>query len=150
MSDLSAKGTFSFLLLAGACVGHLALMIYSHNWCYAAALSRFANKVIRIVHALLMLAGLAGFWFMYGLDLPDSLHRDPVSSWHALVNAYLFLCWAVGFGIFPALTLTRLLRRVPAALLSNDTRTVDIAAELGYKPIGRGKHRRLARLPKNE
>ena len=150
MSDLSGNDILSFLLLAGACVGHLAIMVYAYNWWYGVALSRFGNKAIRVVHAALMLAGLATIWHVYGLDLPGSLYGDSVSLWRLFLNAYLLLCWAIGFGVLPALTLARLLRRAPAILVSNDTRTVDIAAELGYKPIGRGKHRHLARLPRNE
>jgi predicted MPP superfamily phosphohydrolase len=150
MSDLSFKDAFAVVLFVGGCVGHVALVIRSHNWWYAAPVSRFANKFFRIAHAVLMFGGLLLFWSFYGLDLPDSLHRDSVLPWPWLLNAYLFLCWFVAFGVFPAITLARLVRRLPAALLSNHTQTLDVAKELGYKPLGRGKHRLLARLPRNE
>jgi predicted MPP superfamily phosphohydrolase len=52
--------------------------------------------------------------------------------------------------VLPFVTLRRRLRRPPAALESNHTQTVDIAAELGYFPAGSGKNRLLARLPGNE
>src|SRR5207253_2942862 len=35
-------------------------------------------------------------------------------------------------------------------LLSNHTRMIDIAAELGYKPAGRGTYRLLSKLPGNQ
>jgi predicted MPP superfamily phosphohydrolase len=56
----------------------------------------------------------------------------------------------VGVGVVPAVTLWRRLRPRPGALLSNHSHTVDVAAQLGYKPVGRGKYRLLARLPGNE
>src|SRR5437764_508652 len=43
-----------------------------------------------------------------------------------------------------------LLRPRPPALVSNHTETVDVARELGFKPVGQGKHRRLAALPFNQ
>src|SRR5262249_4683262 len=41
-------------------------------------------------------------------------------------------------------------RAQPSALISNHTETFDVAAKLGFKPAGRGKHRLLAYLPGNE
>jgi predicted MPP superfamily phosphohydrolase len=56
----------------------------------------------------------------------------------------------IGLAVLPCITLWRLLNPRPAVLLSNHTHCVDLAAELGYKPVGRGKYRLLARLPGNE
>src|SRR5262249_52988317 len=63
---------------------------------------------------------------------------------------YLLVCWAVAFGVLPALALGRRLRRQPDVQRCARTRRVDIAAELGHKPVDRGRHCFLARLPGNE
>ena len=64
--------------------------------------------------------------------------------------AYTWLCWLTAAVLFPATTVYNRLIRHPAALLSNHTQTVDIAKELGFKPLGLGKRRHLARLPFNQ
>src|SRR5262249_32690777 len=44
------------ILGVGACLGHLVLMIISHNWCYGQALPRHTGKIIHLSHGLLILA----------------------------------------------------------------------------------------------
>jgi predicted MPP superfamily phosphohydrolase len=77
---------------------------------------------------------------------------DMSRAWNFVppLTIYLAICWIIGFGIVPGLTILRLLKKRPLALLSNHTRTIDFARQLGYKPIGDGKYRHLARLPANE
>jgi predicted MPP superfamily phosphohydrolase len=65
-------------------------------------------------------------------------------------QAYALVCALVGLGYIPFLVVWHLCRGQPAALLSNHTCTVDVASQLGYKPIGHGKYRALAHLPGNE
>src|SRR5262249_51984958 len=77
----------------------------------------------------------------------DSFTRD---RWYLIRDGYTLGCAAVGIGVVPSITLVRSLRRRPTVLLSNHTQTLNVAERLGYKPIGRGKHRRLACLPFNE
>ena len=139
---------FPFLLLLAACIGHVALLILSHNWWYAAALSRPLNKFFRLTHAALMLAGLVLFALVLGLDPLNELNTDSLGP--LLLTAYVVLCWTIAGLILPGITLLRLLRKPTRLLLSNHTRTLDVAAVLGYRPIGNGKYRHLARLPRNE
>src|SRR5262249_1945053 len=47
-------------------------------------------------------------------------------------------------------TTQRLLRRRPAVLVSNHTRMIDVAAELGDSPVGDGRYSKLTRLPGNQ
>src|SRR5262249_46144683 len=63
---------------------------------------------------------------------------------------YVGICALIGAIVVPLVTLARNLRKEPAVLTSNHTQTVDIAAHLGFKPVGRGKYRWLAHLPGNE
>jgi uncharacterized protein len=134
-------------LFLGACLGHTVLMICALNCLYGTALPHKLLSVTRKVDGLLVLAGPVLFWFAFGFHLERG--TDPATH-HPLVHAYFLVCWVLGLGVFPAVTVLRLLRRTPAALLKNDTQTVDVAKELGYKPAGTGKYRRLACLPGNQ
>ena len=44
----------------------------------------------------------------------------------------------------------RLLRRRPAVVLDERTETVDVAKELGHRPVGDGKYRRVAAVGLND
>ena len=52
-----------------------------------------------------------------------------------------------GEAIFPAITISRFLRKPPACYVSETTRTIDLWPELGEKLIGDGKLAFAARLP---
>jgi predicted MPP superfamily phosphohydrolase len=135
------------LLFAAACLGHLVLVVRSHNWFYGSALHRHTVDVLQVLHGLLVLAGPPVFWSAAGLDL-RSLFGAGVSFGTHLLAGYVVLCWLAAFVALPWVTVVRLRRC--AALESNHTRTVDVAAELGHKPAGDGKYRRLALLPGNQ
>ncbi len=136
------------LFLAGACVGHVALLVRLHNWCYGQALPRRVTDGLQVLFGLLTLAGLAAFW-LAGPDLRPLLLAEDVTPVGRALGVYAALCWPVGFIVLPAVTVARLRRRC-LALAHNHTETVDVAARLGAKPVGSGKHRRLACLPYNE
>ncbi|HEV3263827.1 MAG TPA: metallophosphoesterase [Gemmataceae bacterium] len=138
------------LLFAGACTGHAVLCVAGLNWLFGQALPRWLLKAIRGLDSLLILSGPVVFWATFGFDLTPARLLHQETAWRTALAAYGLLCWATGFGMLPVVTIRRLLRRQPAALLSNHTNTVDVSARLGFKPVGRGKHRLLARLPANE
>jgi predicted MPP superfamily phosphohydrolase len=155
---LSLDGTllptaFGAALFLGAAAGHAVLVIASHNRWYGSGLSRRVVDAMQMVHFVLLLAGpVALLGLAGGLDPRPLLDAAGDGPAHAAAAGYLVLCWAVGFVVFPAVTLWRRLRARPAALLSNHTETVDVAARLGYKPLGRahGLSRLAARLPGNQ
>ncbi|MCI0456002.1 MAG: metallophosphoesterase [Gemmataceae bacterium] len=138
------------VLFAGACLGHTALLLYCLNGVYALPLPRKLQHGMRLLDGVLVWAGPVAVAVFYGGRLTEAFTRTPLSGWHALFAAYVGICWLVGLAIFPVVTFRRALRRPPAALLSNHTTTVDVAAQLGYKPVGSGKYRALARLPGNQ
>lgn len=138
------------ILFVGACVGHAAVLVFCLNWVYALPLPRRFQKAMRLLDGVAVLAGPMLLWLLWGWSLTAALAQTPTLDWRTLLAAYVSLCELVGLGIVPAITLRRGLRRRPAVLLSNHTTMVDVAERLGYKPIGRGKHRHLARLPGNE
>ncbi|HMC89898.1 MAG TPA: metallophosphoesterase [Gemmataceae bacterium] len=138
------------ILLLGAIVGHIALLSFSNNWWFAHPLPHRFLTCVRLLHGLLVLAGVTAFVLAAPLRLAELTAWAASDPWHSAAKGYTLLCLFVGLVWGPIITLRRLLRPVPAVLLSNHTQTVDVARELGYKPIGRGKWRHLARLPGNE
>jgi predicted MPP superfamily phosphohydrolase len=138
-----------FILLIGACVGHVAIMAYSLNWWYGNPLPHRLLSVIRLIHGAVVAAMPIGLVFAYGWDATRAVSFATPLSARDLVSGYVVVCWLVAFGLVPMITVGRLRYR-PAALAHNHTETIDVAARLGYKPIGRGKYRHLGRLPGNE
>jgi uncharacterized protein len=127
----------------GAVTGHAILTIRSHNWWYGSGLERRTIDVIQFGHILLMLAGPVAFWQLR--DLSD----ETATLAQMAIGLYGIFCWLVVI-FFLGLTVWRLVRPNAVALESNHTRTVDVAKELGFQPIGRSSQVRLARLPWNQ
>jgi hypothetical protein len=134
----------NFILFCGAWVGHMALLVFMLNRWYALALPRLTLSGFRAFVALSILAFPIWMWAAFGFHMSLAWQ----SNWPAAI--YLTVCWITGLGLVPGLTLSRWLKKRPRVLLSNHTRTIDVARDLGYKPIGRGKYRHVARLPGNE
>jgi predicted MPP superfamily phosphohydrolase len=134
----------NFILFCGAWVGHMAVLVFMLNRWYALPLPRLMLSGFRAFVALLIVAFPIWSWTAFDLDMRLAWQ----SSWSGAV--YLTICWIFGLGLVPGLTMVRLLKKRPQVILSNHTRTANIARELGYKPIGRGKYRHVARLPLNE
>lgn len=139
---------FGWMLFAAACVGHTALLVGSLNWWYGNPIPHKILTWVRHVHALLVVSFPVIVWGVFGLDLTRLWAPGTGSIVQQILAAYIAVCWVFCFGVLPAVTVVYQLRR-PGALLHNHTHTLDVAAALGYKPAGRGKHARLARLPGN-
>jgi predicted MPP superfamily phosphohydrolase len=136
-------------LLAALVFGHGLVLTYSHNRWYGSGFHKYVIDALQLLHGLLLLGGPIGLVLLYGLD-PYPIFVDPLGGvGPALLAAYCAACLAA-LPLFVALTLWRRLRSKPAALVSNHTRTVDVAAELGYQPLGQSPHGWMARLPRNE
>jgi predicted MPP superfamily phosphohydrolase len=144
--DVSAAA----LLLVAACAGHTALWTPGLNWVYGLALPRWVQRTLRRLHALAVLASPALFWFGLGFDRSLVLRPYPEMACCPFMAGYTLVCWWVALVGLPFFTVRRLLRRRPAALVSNHNDVVDVVGVLGYKPVGHGKHRLLAHLPWNE
>jgi predicted MPP superfamily phosphohydrolase len=141
--------TIGFVLFASAWVGHTALLVGSLNWWYGNPLPHRFLTGLRLLHGLLVLAFPVGFWLAYEWDPSRVLSFDSARAGWGAFAGYVILCWSVAFGALPVITWARR-RRPPAVLLHNHTRTIDMTAQLGYKPVGWGKYRLLARLPGND
>jgi predicted MPP superfamily phosphohydrolase len=136
------------LLFAGACLGHLALMVTSHNWWYGLALSRRSGKYIHLVHVLLILVFPVALVWAFGWDLADLPPLSSNSAWQQLITIYVYVCAIVGFVALPINTVLRLLRRDPS--VQTGQRVLDVAKHLGSRPTGTSKMRFLTHLPGNE
>ena len=142
----------SLFLFVSAWVGHSALMVTSHNLLYGMALPKGTGKFIHGLHGLLVVLFPLGLWYVAGGWDPRVLFEySSASSWHLVAAGYLALCWLTGLVLFPLNTLRRVLRRPPAALIASQSRNIDIAEQLGQRPIGtRRLKRQMCQLPGNQ
>jgi predicted MPP superfamily phosphohydrolase len=134
----------NLFLFFSAWLGHIGLLVFFLNRAYALPLPRSLLSGFRALVAFAVVGGPACFWISFGFDVNLAWRSHPILA------IYLTISWIIGLGFVPGLTIIRLLRKRPQALLSNHTRMLDVASDLGYKPIGRGKYRHLANLPWNE
>jgi predicted MPP superfamily phosphohydrolase len=138
-----------FILLLLACFGHAVVIILNLNRLYGLALPRRFLRLVRRACYLVTLSGPLIFFFAFELsDLPNL--PSPSRALSSPLAAYAWACAALALTWIPAITLVRALRRQPAQIVKDETRTVNVAAELGFAPAGEGKHRRLCFLPFNQ
>ncbi len=123
------------LMFLAGWVGHACVWTASLNYLYGCPLPKRLLKAYRLACGLV----IVGF---------------PVLVWAGLgtgvVGWYLIACGAFGLFVFPVITVGRLIRPRPAAVLTERTETVDYYKQLGPAAIGDGKYRRVARLPFND
>jgi predicted MPP superfamily phosphohydrolase len=137
-----------FALLA--LVGHAALWIGLFNRLHATALpcraiNLLEKPILVIVPAIPVMYVLryvthSGVSFLSGIAFEAG----------GLALAYAMLCTAIAIGFVPLWLWRQLTQRQPAALLSNDTTTIDIAQRLGHRPLGSLSMRLIARVPGNQ
>jgi predicted MPP superfamily phosphohydrolase len=137
------------MLFAGACLGHLCLVLASHNQWYGSALPRRFVDIMQGMHAVVLFGWPVIMWRLIGLDF-GALVAGPYPAWKLMVFAYLIASWLAALVGLPVITALRWQRTRPAVLVSNHTETVDVAGRLGYRPMGRGFWRHLTRLPGND
>jgi uncharacterized protein len=128
-------------------IGHGYWLMLSLNAAYSQPYHRTLLKVMRLTWGFLLVFGPPLFGLFVGFDLL-ALGREAMDSGSRIVPAvYAWVC--VAFGIaFVAVTVMRLLRRRPAVVLDERTERIDVARELGHRPVG--KHRRIAHLGFND
>jgi predicted MPP superfamily phosphohydrolase len=136
------------LLFGVAFLGHFALMIGSHNFCYGQRLPRGASKPIHAVHALAILIPPVILYYATScIDVRPLLIPASVGGW--ILAGYVAVCLGVGGLWVPYITLARWLRREPAVQISKTSRVVDLEKELGFRPVGTHESS-LTYLPGNE
>jgi predicted MPP superfamily phosphohydrolase len=143
--------TSFWLPYLAACFGHGAWLIFAQNWLYGQPWPQLFLKVVRKGNLPLIFAGplLVGLFLALIWPVGAGFDLSAARGWELLPAAYLVLCWTAAAAA-PVLQVLYWLRPRPAPLTANHTTIVDVAAELGYKPVGHGKHPRIARLPGNQ
>lgn len=140
--------TNSLLLLAWY-AGHCELWTAWLNRVYANAWPRRRLDRWRRWHdgALLLgpplLIGWIGLWRPGVLTGGDWLRM--AFPWKIYAG-----CCAVGLASLVFHSIWRRLRRRPRAVIGYDSQVLDLAARLGGRPIGQGRHQQMARLPWNQ
>ena len=140
------------LLIALAWVGHACICTAVLNYVYGSPLPKLVLKPWRYITGVLILAFPLVLAGIPNIDYWNSVERrslDPVNG--TLGRVLLVYCVAcVYFGtVFPMITIERYLRKPPACVVSETTRTLDLWPELGHKLVGDGKNRLLTHIPGN-
>jgi predicted MPP superfamily phosphohydrolase len=138
----------SVLLFLGVCLGDTVVLVFLMNYLYGCPFPKRALAPVRPVVGVTILAGWSAFawlWWDHGFDWAALLAGS-----NFLVSGYIVVCWVMGFVVYPLSSWNNYRIRRAAVLQSNHTETVDVARELGFKPVGLGKHRLEALLPLNQ
>jgi predicted MPP superfamily phosphohydrolase len=138
----------TYAVVALACLGHLVLMIGSHNRFYGLHLPKWGGKVAHLLHAVAVLVLPVGLVAGWRFSLEGLFDWEDACVIQRVILLYLGLCLFVALVYFPYLTLRRNMRRDPGRVTASQV--VDIADRLGKPPAGRGVKARLARLPGNQ
>jgi predicted MPP superfamily phosphohydrolase len=139
----------SVLLFLLACVGHGYLLTLTLNVTYSYPFHRKFLKALRQVCGLLLVAGPPLYAGLMGIDLLESGREALAGGSYLVPVAYAWACVLAALA-FAAVTVRRLVRLTPAVVRDERTETVDVAKELGTRPVGDGKYRRIAELVVND
>ena len=140
-----------FIWLIGFVIGHIATLSYSLNWWYGQRLPHSFLAGMRQVHGLLVGGGCLGLaWALWGGYLPGRVFASNASLVDEIVGGYVLYCVLVGYVVLPIISAYRLLRPRPRAFVEQQSVTLDVTKKLGFKPVGHGRYRLLARLPFNQ
>jgi len=134
-----------FLLFIAAWVGHGYLLMLTLNVTYSYPLHRKFLKALRQVCGLLLIAGPPLFACLIGMDLVELSSTPGSDPWLLIPVGYAWVCVGAA-AVFVGVTIWRLRSRRPAVVLDERTEVVDLAKELGRRPVGEGKYRRIAEL----
>ncbi len=147
-AELDFPPAVAVILFLAACTGHTFFMVVGLNVLYAWPLPHAVMRYTRKIDVLIILLGPVLFW--YALGFHDGQGISLAGRRGYLVTPYLALCIFIGLFVAPLAIVRYRCRPVPRALVANHARTVDVARELGFKPVGRSKKAHLARLPGNQ
>ncbi len=125
----------SAVLTLAAVVGHVSITVWLFNRLHALGWRR---RVVKTLEKLLILAAVATLvWICF-------------ASQNAAWMCYAIACCLALIAAIPLWLIPKLLEKTPAALRSNDTATIDVAARLGFRPIHGPEATFLAAIPGNE
>lgn len=133
-----------------AFLGHFALVVWTFNRLHAKPWPRawiYGLERLLLWFAMAVPAVYLGRYLVTGdyLFLGGST-AVLASSW----LVYPILCWLILLLALPLWLVPKLRERVPATLVAREATDFDVAAHLGFEPIGDRKTAFLARWPGNE
>lgn len=134
----------SVVLFLAAWVGHGYLLMLALNVIYSRPFHRKFLKLLRLACGLLLVGAPPVFAALLGIDLIELARSAVADGWVKVPAAYAWACVFIGAIAFPVVTVYRLFRHNPAVVLDERIETVDVAKELGRRPVGDGKQRHLA------
>ncbi len=100
-------------------------------------------------HALLVFSPLvaAALWITSGSELISWLQQTAANP---IFRIYLFVCWIIAILAIALWFYRRWLLASPKALLASHTTVLNIAGQLGYKPLHGFLPRMLSKVPGNQ
>jgi predicted MPP superfamily phosphohydrolase len=137
------------LLFFAAVAGHLLIGLRLYNWCYGGIVNEHVSDAVRHALSVVIAALPVAYWWFFGLDGTAPFRSAAACPLCLLVAVYMAACCAT-IAALPLLLMLYWRRRPCPVVASNHTRPVDVAAQLGSQPLGRGRHSWMARLPGNE
>lgn len=139
-----------YFLILTALLGHVVLCVSVLNRAHALAMPRRLLKTLDKPH-LAILAGVPMFVVWHLASDPHAPARwAGLMSAHGWLAAYVGLCWLAAATGTLLWIRRRLIARPSAALVSNHTTVVDVAREIGQKPLGHALTKCLDLLPRHE
>jgi uncharacterized protein len=139
----------NLLILMLLTAGHTELMVALINRIESLPIPRRVLRFFRLIEDLVIVAFPILVLYSVGLRGAAVLRGGGWSELSTGWIVYFSLCAAGCVGLVIS-TVRWWLRRPPVLQLANHSQTVDVEAKLGYRPVGRGLVRVLARVPGNE
>jgi predicted MPP superfamily phosphohydrolase len=140
----------NILIFCGLSIGHVAFVVAIVNRVHGLRLPLPLLHRLRQFHDLVIVIFPALFVWFYGVHGP-ALFRVAGPVWHRLptaVLAYLAVCGVIAISL-PLIAVYRVLRN-PSNRISQQSQTIDVAVELGFRPLGRGPYQLFTCLPGNQ
>lgn len=131
-------------------IGHACFWTYWLNNFYGRRIPKQFLKPWRLITGVVILSGPPLLLSAFRFDFINHDWELINGWWGRIVLAYAaIVCLPMGLIVFPVVTILRLLRKPPASVLRESTRTIDLWPELGERAVGDGKYPWLTRLPFN-
>lgn len=139
-----------WIALAVGWIGHTCVCCFLLNDMYGRALPKKLLRIYRLLTGLLILLGypLMIAWLLQGY--PHRRDGQSLSISWLVPAVYVAGCAALGGIVFPIITIARLMRNTPAAVIRTQSHVIDFAQRHGRALVGDGHWHWLARLPGND
>lgn len=136
-------------LLSVVIVGWISLVIGIVNRLHGAPLPYGILHRIRQGHDLVLVAIPCLIVWFAGIRGPGLLFGG---SWRSVSLEWqvVFVAGYAGTALLLVRSIRRMLRRAPSAVIAETSRTLDVACELGKRPVGHGPYEFMLRIPGNQ